>query len=74
MWISVIFIVNLKLFFLFILPFEDFKVCFQFYDKNSAGTVLSKDVGQILRALGQNPSLQEIEDIISSAEQRNCNL
>jgi Ca2+-binding EF-hand superfamily protein len=49
--------------------FKDFKVCFQFYDKNNQGTVSSKDSAQIMRALGLNPSLQEIEDITSSAEQ-----
>ena len=39
------------------------------YDRNNTGTVSAKDLSYLLRAVGQNPSNEEIEEIISSVEQ-----
>jgi Ca2+-binding EF-hand superfamily protein len=52
-----------------IFRFEDFRYCFQMFDKNDFGYISSKDLGQLLRAVGQNPTLEEISEVISATEQ-----
>lgn len=37
---------------------------FQLFDKDGDGTIDSKELGPLLRALGQNPASEEIKDMI----------
>lgn len=41
------------------------------FDKTSIGSVSVKDIGSLLRAVGQNPSAEQIEFIQQSVEQSN---
>ncbi|KAF2455110.1 myosin regulatory light chain cdc4 [Lineolata rhizophorae] len=41
----------------------DYREAFSLYDKRGNGRVALKDLGELLRACGQNPTLQEIRDL-----------
>lgn len=46
----------------------EFEFCFKKIDKNSNGFVPIRDVGNLLRATGLNPSLKKISEITSWLE------
>ncbi len=41
----------------------DYKQAFSLYDKRGTGRVALNDLGDLLRACGQNPTLSEIQDL-----------
>ena len=41
----------------------DAKEIFGLYDKQANGTIQSKDLGEVLRAVGQNPTKKELDEI-----------
>ena len=41
----------------------DYKQAFSLYDKRGNGRVALNDLGDLLRACGQNPTLSEIQDL-----------
>ena len=43
--------------------FTEMKEAFSLYDKAQEGAIDSKELGTVMRALGKNPSMQEIEDL-----------
>lgn len=43
---------------------EKYKEAFQLYDKDEDGTISSKELGALLRCLGQNPSQEDIVEMI----------
>lgn len=43
---------------------EDFKEAFSLLDKDGDGTINTKELGILMRSLGQNPTEQELEEII----------
>ncbi len=46
----------------------EFEFCFKKIDKNSNGFVPIKDIGNLLRAIGMNPTLKKISEITSWLE------
>ena len=42
----------------------DFKEAFSLLDKDGDGTINTKELGILMRSLGQNPTEQELEEII----------
>lgn len=40
---------------------EEFKQAFALFDKDGDGTISSKELGTVMRSLGQNPTEQELE-------------
>ena len=46
-----------------LLTLTDAKEIFGLYDKLGNGTVPSKDLGEVLRAVGQNPTKKELDEI-----------
>ena len=42
----------------------DFKEAFSLLDKDGDGTINTKELGILMRSLGQNPTEHELEDII----------
>ncbi|CAB4059968.1 unnamed protein product [Lepeophtheirus salmonis] len=46
-----------------------FKECFQMFDKDGDGTIGTKELGAVMRSLGQNPSEDEIEEMIDDADE-----
>ena len=43
---------------------EEFKEAFTLYDHNMDGTITSKDLGNVLKAIGQNPSDEETRNLV----------
>ena len=48
----------------FITLSADFKEAFSLLDKDGDGTINTKELGILMRSLGQNPTEQELEEII----------
>ncbi|ODQ64286.1 calmodulin [Nadsonia fulvescens var. elongata DSM 6958] len=44
---------------------SEFKEAFSLFDKDSDGQITSKELGTVMRSLGQNPSESELADMIS---------
>ena len=47
----------------------DFKETFQLFDKDGDGTISVAELGTVLRALGQNPSDKELQEMISEVDE-----
>ena len=43
---------------------EAFKETFLMFDKDGDGTVSTKELGAVMRSLGNNPTEEELEDMI----------
>jgi Ca2+-binding EF-hand superfamily protein len=52
---------------LFILYFAEYKEAFALFDKKGTGAVPRETLGDLLRALGQNPTQAEVADIVANA-------
>ncbi|XP_045183099.1 calmodulin-like [Mercenaria mercenaria] len=48
----------------------EFKEAFSLYDKGGEGTIDANEIGTVMRALGQNPSMAELEEMQSEADSR----
>ena len=46
----------------------EFKEAFSLFDKNADGIVATKDLGTVLRSLGQNPTAAELQDMINEVD------
>ncbi|ODQ67419.1 calmodulin [Nadsonia fulvescens var. elongata DSM 6958] len=46
----------------------EFKEAFSLFDKNSDGQITSKELGTVMRSLGQNPSESELADMINEVD------
>lgn len=51
------------------LPPTEAKEAFALFDKRGAGTIPKSSLGDVLRALGQNPTQKEVADLASQAGQ-----
>ena len=49
--------------------FADFKQAFLLFDKNGDGVISSRELMEVMRMLGENPTEHEILMIISLADQ-----
>ena len=47
----------------------EFKEAFSLFDKDDDGTITTKELGTVMRALGQNPTEAELQDMINEVEQ-----
>ena len=65
--------------FLFILTFfqadqltkeqiAEFKEAFSLFDKDGDGTITTKELGTVMRSLGQNPTEAELQDMINEVD------
>ncbi|XP_057662565.1 neo-calmodulin-like [Diorhabda carinulata] len=50
---------------------DEFKEAFTFFDKNLTGTITTDKIGEVMRALGQNPTEKELKDIIQEVDGNN---
>jgi len=48
--------------------FSEFKETFNLFDKDGDGTITSKELGTVMRSLGQNPTEAELQDMINEVD------
>ena len=48
--------------------FPEFKEAFSLFDKDGDGTISNKELGTVMRSLGQNPSEAELTDMINEVD------
>ncbi|KAL6057172.1 hypothetical protein STEG23_022011 [Scotinomys teguina] len=46
----------------------EFKEAFSFFDKDGDGTITTKALGTVMRSLGQNPTEDELQDMINEVD------
>ena len=46
----------------------EFKEAFSLFDKDGDGTITTKELGTVMRSLGQNPTEAELADIINEVD------
>ncbi len=50
------------------LLFPEYKKAFEIFDKDGDGSIATKELGYVMRSLGQNPTESELLDIINKAD------
>uniref|UniRef100_A0A0N4XGP3 Calmodulin n=1 Tax=Nippostrongylus brasiliensis TaxID=27835 RepID=A0A0N4XGP3_NIPBR len=51
-----------------IIFFAEFKEAFSLFDKDGDGTITTKELGTVMRSLGQNPTEAELQDMINEVD------
>merc|ERR1712032_88916 len=46
----------------------EFKEAFSLFDKDGDGTITTKELGTVMRSLGQNPTEAELQDMINESK------
>jgi calmodulin len=46
----------------------EFKEAFSLFDKDGDGTITTKELGTVMRSLGQNPTEAELQDMIQEVD------
>uniref|UniRef100_A0A8C6MCD6 EF-hand domain-containing protein n=1 Tax=Nothobranchius furzeri TaxID=105023 RepID=A0A8C6MCD6_NOTFU len=54
--------------FLCLLFWSEFKEAFSLFDKDGDGTITTKELGTVMRSLGQNPTEAELQDMINEVD------
>ena len=47
----------------------EFKEAFQIFDKDGDGSITTKELGTVMRSLGQNPSDEEVRQMIEEVDE-----
>ena len=50
------------------LQIAEFKEAFSLFDKDGDGTITTKEIGTVMRSLGQNPTEAELQDMINEVD------
>lgn len=54
---------------LFKYRFLEFRQAFQLFDKDGDGTISTKELGIVMRSLGQDPSEEKLQEIIEEVDE-----
>ena len=46
----------------------EFKEAFSLFDKDGDGTITTKELGTVMRSLGQNPTEAELQDMVNEVD------
>lgn len=46
----------------------EFREAFSLFDKDGDGTITTKELGTVMRSLGQNPTETELQDMINEVD------
>uniref|UniRef100_A0A8C9PQB0 EF-hand domain-containing protein n=1 Tax=Spermophilus dauricus TaxID=99837 RepID=A0A8C9PQB0_SPEDA len=46
----------------------EFKEAFSLFDKDGDGTITTKELGTVMKSLGQNPTEEELQDMINEVD------
>ena len=49
-------------------PVSEYREAFRLFDKDGDGSITSKELGTVMRSLGQNPSQDELQDMIQDID------
>lgn len=52
-----------------ITDFTEFKEAFKLFDKDGDGTITTKELGTVMRSLGQNPTEAELQDMVNEVDE-----
>jgi len=52
----------------FLYSVTEFKEAFSLFDKDGDGTITTKELGTVMRSLGQNPTEAELQDMINEVD------
>ena len=58
----------LEMILLLLLFISEFKEAFSLFDKDGDGTITTKELGTVMRSLGQNPTEAELQDMINEVD------
>ena len=58
----------------FLLLIPEFKEAFALFDKDGDGSITTKELGTVMRSLGQNPTESELQDMINEVDADGMNL
>lgn len=47
---------------------QEFKEAFALFDQDGDGTITIKELGMVMRSLGQNPSLSDLKEMIREVD------
>ena len=47
---------------------SEYRQAFAMFDKDGDGTISTKELGIVMRSLGQNPTEQELQEIINEVD------
>ena len=59
---------GLNLIFLYCLPPTEYRDAFKFFDKDGNGFITTRELGAIMRSLGQNPTEIELQDMVNEVD------
>ena len=61
-------IISLLTHILLFLPLAEFKVAFKMFDKNGDGCITTKELGEVMRSLGENPTEAELLQAVNEVD------
>ncbi|ELT88073.1 hypothetical protein CAPTEDRAFT_162839 [Capitella teleta] len=50
------------------MDYNKFREAFSLFDKDGDGTITTKELGTVMRSLGQNPSEDELQDMVNEVD------